>query len=253
VFSPFSFKQYLNGESTQLGLSVIALAYLRWVYKIKSLVADTKESADDKGLEAFWLYGTTKTAREYPLGQIKIKGGELSPRIKIHISPTSTQLFYYVKGEINMSDLENILSEKEAAERILNDAVIFAPDETKHFSVKTAKPVESLAMLKMDKRLHELFDQALNAYGDAVIEQGMKALETGVKGNLPLASAQLRYLIDELALSGRKLIEDAKKSGNGNALQLERDFNEALTAPMGELLRKQKKMDLNPKLGDFKE
>ena len=235
-------------------MSVIALAYLRWVYKIKSQVADTKESADDKGLEAFWLYGTTKTAREYPLGQIKIKGAELSPKIKIHVSPTSTQLYYYVKGQINMDDLQIILSEKENAEKILNETIIFAPDETKRFNVKNAKAVESFAMLKMEKRLNELFDQSLKAYGNAAFELGMDALLTGVKGNTPLAKAQLRDLIDEVASAGRRTIDEAKKSGHPDVAKLERDFNEVLTTPVEILMRKEKeKTDLNPKLGDFKE
>ena len=230
------------------------MANLRWNYRIKSQLEDSKENAIKQGFDAFWLYGTSTTCNEYPLNQLKIKGGALSSKIKVHVSPNATQLYYYIKGSIRMDDLEIILSEKENAERILNEIIIFEPDETKRFSVKTAKPVESLAMLKMEKRLHELFGQALDAYGDAAFEQGMKAFVTGVRGNLPLAAAQLRELLNEVTSAGRKFIDDAKKSGNPDAAKLEHDLNEALTTPIEILMRKEKKkMDLNPQLGDFKE
>jgi hypothetical protein len=229
------------------------LANLRWNYRIKSQLEESKEEAIKQGFDAFWLFGTSKTGNEYPLNQLKIKGGALSSKIKIHVSSNATQLYYYVKGSITFDDLSIILLEKENAEKILNEIIVFAPDESKRFEIETAKPVESLAMLKMEKRLHELLDQALDAYGNAAIEQGMNSLLTGIRGNLPLASTQIRDLIDELASFGRKLIEEARKSGDPYASQFERDFNETLTAPMDKLLLKQKKIDLNPKLGDFKE
>ena len=219
------------------------MANLRWNYRIKSELEDSKEEALKQGFDAFWLFGTSKTGNEYPLNQLKIKGGALSPKIKVHVSPNATQLYYYIKGSVSMDDLEIILSEKEAAERILNEIIIFAPDETNQFSVKTAKPVESLAMLKMEKRLRELFNEALDAYGNAAFEQGMNAFLIGVRGNMPLAYAQIRDIIDNVARLGKKFIDEAKKSGNPDAARLEHDFNEALNAPVPKLLLKQKKRD----------
>ena len=229
------------------------MASLRWNYRIRSQLDDTKEKAIKQGFEAFWLYGTSKTCNEYPLNQVKIKGGALSSKIQVHVSPNATQLYYYIKGSINLDDVEFILSEKEAAERILNEIIIFTSDETKRFSVKTAKPVESLAMLKLVRRLSELFNEAITTFASNAIQLGMNTLEAGLRGNMPLASTQIEELMDGMASLIRELIDEAKKSGDPTALKLEHDFNEMLTTPVEKLMLKIKKVDENPKVGEFKE
>ena len=229
------------------------MASLRWTYRIRSQLEETKENATKKGFEAFWLFGTSKTGNEFPLNQLKIKGGELSPKIRIQVSPNSTQLYYYVKGIISVDDLGTILSEKEDAERILNDLIIFMPDEISRFSLKTAVPVESLAMLKLEYRLKELSNENLETYRDIAFKQAIGDLITGVRGNIPQAKVSLENLIGSVSSFAKRLIHESKESGNPDAAILEHDLNEVLTAPIGELLRKEKKIDLNPRVGEFKE
>src|SRR5208283_5294365 len=108
-------------------------------------VEQTAISAKKNGLTAIQLYGQSRTHHEeYPLPQIRLVGQSFDPRLKIQVSPTTTEVFFEAENPFQMNEIEKVLCAVEDAERTLNLAVVFSSDETRRFGLETKKPIPSI-------------------------------------------------------------------------------------------------------------
>ncbi len=207
---------------------------LRWTYKLSSQVEETANKAKSLGFTTVWLYGESRTYHEeYPLNQVKIIGGTLSPNIRVHVSPHSTQIYYYIENFPGIEGVERLLAEKEDAERTLNCIVMFAPNETARFEPKTAKPVKSPSMLNLVIRTEEDYHATLDKIEQIIFGEINRAFADVSHGRMHFAIRRLDCLSNELVSFQTELIRMAKDWGRPEAERWEEDLKKMLGSPHG--------------------
>lgn len=195
---------------------------LRWTYKLRVDVDETGNNALDKGLKTVWLEGQSRNYDQlYPLNQVKISGGNLSSKIKVHVGPSVTQIYYYPEGFLEMDGIEEMLGDKEEAERILNCVVVFASGETARFDIETATPVLSSSMLVLETKLKAKTQEALEGIQLFTLNQAAQAIMAVAQGDTFSASRCMNRLLSELTLIQDDLVAMAKKEGIAEAEERE--------------------------------
>jgi hypothetical protein len=122
---------------------------LRWKYQLQVDIEDTRDFSRSKGFSVIELEGQSRRYNEpYPLNQIEIKGADLSSDVKVVVSPRSTQIYFSVDGVLGIKELENLLDNLGKVEQILNEVVVFFPNESVRFSMEARTPIMNDGMLK---------------------------------------------------------------------------------------------------------
>lgn len=172
-----------------------------------------------------WLEGMSRTYKEfYPLNQIEIKGWDLDSKVKVVVSPTVTQIYFYIESTPEIVELENIVADLGKVEHILNEVVIFSPDETTRFSMETEIPVMSIGMLKTQDMLKEHFQKALYDFSELVLKELANSYILMAQGKVGYVMKRMNVLIKELMNSQRNLIQWAKEQGIEEAEKWESDL-----------------------------
>jgi len=201
---------------------------LRWKYELKVNVEETGNQAKSKGFSVRNLEGQSKTNEEpYPLNQVEIKGWDLSSKVKVIVGPKVTQVYFYIENVPEINELENIVMNLGKVEQILNEVVIFAPDEVARFSMETKIPVMSIGMLKMQYKLKEEVHRVLGKFGELVLREFAQAFVCFSQGKIGYALKRMGALSSELLNFQRNLIQWAKEQGIAEAEKWERELLES--------------------------
>lgn len=209
---------------------------IRWKYNLKVDVEETESNAKKQGFEARLLEGESRTYHQhYPLNQVKISGGNLSPNMKVHVGPNVTQVYYYIESHPTLETLEKMVSDVEIAERILNYTIIFAPDEIARFGKATAKPVESVSMLKLQTNLRDGFNKTLDEFERIFMCEIDKILFDATQGRTLFAANRIKALLDELTRFYKEIVNLAREWGLSEAEKWDEDLKKILSAPLGSL------------------
>jgi len=145
---------------------------LRWRFKIYVDVEETEWSARSKGFLVRQFEGQSRTNEEmYPLNQIKIEGWDLNPKVTVIVSPTVTQVYLHIEEVPEIEELENIVMNLGKVEQILNEVVVFTPNETTRFSMETEIPVMSVSMLKTQHMLREKLDGVFEKLFELILSE----------------------------------------------------------------------------------
>lgn len=221
---------------SHLGFSVIAMVSIRWKYHLRVDIEETECNAKAQGFETRLLEGETKNFRQhYPLNQVKISGGKLSPNLKVHVGPNVTQIYYYIEAPSTLEILKKMVSDVESAERILNYTVVFAPDETARFGKDESKPIMSTSMLTLQIGLGGIFNKILDELGRKYMCEIEKSLFDAVQGRPFLAEKRLTAMLDELTRFYREIVNIAREQGSPDADRWEEELDRILSAPLGSL------------------
>ena len=195
---------------------------------------ETESVAKAQGFQARLLEGETKNyVQHYPLNQVKISGGNLSPNIKVHVGPNVTQIYYYLKSPSTFNALERMVSDLENAETILNYTIVFAPDETGRFGKDTIKPVMSWNMLKLQISLKDGFNKFLDEFERGWMRELEKCLLDVAHGQPFLAQRRLDDLLDELTRFYMEIVEMAREQGLPQVDKWDEDLKKILSDPLG--------------------
>lgn len=198
---------------------------LRWRYKLNVCIEETWQSACNSGFSVRMLEGQSRTNEElYPLNQIEIKGWDLSSKVKVIVSPTVTQVYFYIENIPEINELENIAMDLGKVEQILNEVVVFAPDETARFSMETKIPVTSPSMLKTECMLKEKIHRASERLYELVLSEISLAHILLAEGKIGYALKRMGALSSELLNFQRNLIQWAKEQGIAEAEKWEREL-----------------------------
>lgn len=209
---------------------------IRWKYDLKVDVEETESNAKAQGFEARLLEGETKNyVQHYPLNQVKISGGNLSPNMKVHVGPNVTQIYYNIESPSTLETLEEMISDVESAERILNYTIVFAPGETTRFGKDTSKPVMSISTLKLQINLKDGFSKILDELERIYLCEIEKSLLEAMQGRPHFAQNRLKALIDEITRFYAEIVKMAREQGLPEADKWDEDFKKILSAPLGSL------------------
>lgn len=201
---------------------------LRWRFKIRVDVEETGCLARSRGFSVYEFEGQSRTNEElYPLNQIEVKGWDLSSKVKVIVGPKVTQVYFYVENVPEINELENIVMNLGKVEQILNEVVVFAPDETARFSMETEIPVMSSGMLKTQYKLNEGFHRVLERFGGRVLNELVRAFVCLSQGKIGYAMKRMDALSSELLNFQRNLIQWAKEQGIAEAEKWESELLES--------------------------
>ena len=219
---------------------------IRWKYDLEAYVEETASNAKTQGFEARLYESVTKNfSHHFPMNQVEISGGNLSPNIKVHVGPNVTQIYYSMDSPSTLDTLERIVSDVDSAERILNCTVIFAPEETARFGKDTSKPVMSISTLKLRSNLKDGFDKILNELERSYMCEIEKILYVAVQGQPFLAQRRLEDLLEHLKQFYSEIVKMAREQGFPEADKWEEELRKMLTAPVGGLGNTWSKTDLS--------
>jgi len=200
---------------------------LRWKYEVQTYVEETGSQARSRGFSVIYLEGQSRTGQLYPLNQVEIKGGDFDSDVRVVVGPQVTQIYFSIKEIPSMEGLEYILDNLEKVEQILNEVVIFAPNEIARFNMETKRPVMSIGMLKTQYMLKEGVNRALGMFYELVLKEISYANISLAQGKvLPLK--RLDVILSELIKIQRGLIQRAKEQGNEKAEKYEHELNEMI-------------------------
>lgn len=200
---------------------------IRWRFKINADVEETECLAVSKGFSARQLEGQSRTNDEpYPLNQVEITNWNFSSDVKVVVSPTVTQVYFNVESIPKIAELENIVMDLGKVEKILNEVVVFAEDETARFSMETEIPVMSIGMLKVQHMLKEETHRAFERLYELVLREVSIAPVFLIQGKIGYAMNRLDILSNELINFQRDLIKLAKDQGIAEADKWESELNE---------------------------
>ena len=203
---------------------------LRWRFKINVDVEETGYFARSKGFGVYQLEGQSRTNEElYPLNQIEINGWDLSSKVKVIVSPTVTQVYFYVENIPEIGDLENIFTNLGKVEQILNEVVVFAPDETARFTMETEIPVLSIGMLKTQYMLKEKLHGVFERLYELVLKEISDVHILFAQGKLGYAMKRMDTFFAELVNLQRNLIQMARDQGIEEAKKCESELNEMIS------------------------
>jgi len=209
---------------------------IRWTYDLKVDVEETEKNSKTQGFEVRLLEGETKNfVQHYPLNQVKISGGDLSPNIKVHVGPNVTQIYYSIESSLTLDYLERMVSDVESAERILNCVVVFAPDETARFGKETSKPVKSTSMLKLQINLKDGFSRILEEWQRSYMCEIDQILSIAFQGQPFLAQQRLNGLLNDLTSFYLEIVKMARDQGLPEADKWDEELKRLLSAPIGSL------------------
>ena len=203
---------------------------LRWRFKIRVDVKETEYLARSKGLSAYEYEGQSRTNEEpYPLNQIEIKGWDFNSNVKVTVSPTVTQIYFYIENMPEIEELENIVTNLGKVEQILNEVVVFAPDESTRFSMETEIPVMSISMLKTQCMLKEELNGIFERLYELVLREISHAHIFLAQGKMGYARKRLDVFLSELVNFQRGLIQMAKEQGLEEAEKWEEELNKSIS------------------------
>jgi hypothetical protein len=221
---------------THLGFSVIAFVSIRWKYDLKVNVQETENNSKAQGFESRLLEGETKNfSQHYPLNQVKISGGNLSPKIRVHVGPNVTQIYYSLENPSTFETLQRMVSDVENTERILNYTIVFAPDENARLGKDTGKPVMSTSMLKLQIHLKDVFKKFLDDLGQFCMREIAKSFLDIAQGKPFLAEKRLSTSLDELTRFYAEIVKIARDQGLSQADKWDEDLKKILSDPFGSL------------------
>lgn len=208
-------------------LKVMLLGSLRWRYDVNTCVEQTGYNARKEGFSVYFPEGESRTGQYYPLNQVEIKGGIFSPEVKVVVGPNATQIYFSVIDVPSMDQLENILDNLDQVEQILNQVVVFTPNEVARFSSQTKRPVMSITMLKTQHMLNEGFNETLGKVTELAIKDfSLSCISLAQGKNVP--PKQLDAILSGLIKIQRDLIQRAKEQDDENAEKYERELNEMI-------------------------
>ena len=84
----------------------------------------------------------------------------------------------------SIEEVEIILDNLDKGENILNEVVVFTPNEMNRFNMKTRKPVMSVGLLKITKRVNDGFNDAIQTINELAIKEFLKANISLVQGKI---------------------------------------------------------------------
>jgi len=203
---------------------------LQWKYKIQAYVEETASHAKNKKFSTVYLEGQSRTGHPFPLNQVEIKGGDLGSNVKVIVSPRVTQVYFFVNDISDMEELESIMGNLGEVEQILNEVVIFAPNETARFGIETEIPVMSYSMLKAQQKVLSKFHEAIDKLGELVLEEIVQAFIFLAKGKIGYGMKRIEVFLRELTKVQRNLIQWAKDQGIKEAEKWERELNEIISS-----------------------
>jgi hypothetical protein len=205
---------------------------LSWKYSVNVDIDQTVESATKNGLKVIWLYGQSRTHHEeYPLHQIKLVGQGFDPRLKIQVSPATTEFFFEVDNPFQINEIEKVLCAVEDAERTLNLTVVFSSGETRRFGLETKKPITSIPMLKIQMDLEHKQQEMLDKILEFFYSELSKSFADFYGGNFYAASVRLNRSISELKDFHESLVETARKLNDPRADEYEANLAWILADP----------------------
>lgn len=200
---------------------------LRWKYGIQAYVEETGSQARSRGFSVIYLEGQSRTGQLFPLNQVEIKGGDFDSDVRVIVGPQVTQIYFSIKEIPSMEGLGYILDNLEKVEQILNEVVIFAPNEIARFNMETRKPVMSIGMLKTQFKLNEEFHRVLEKVGGLVLREFAQAFVYVSQGKIGYALKRMDALSSELLNFQRDLIRMAKEQGIEEADKWESELLES--------------------------
>ena len=193
-------------------------------------VEDTRDFAMDKGLQVFELEGQSRRFLEpYPLNQIKIKGRALGSNVKVIVSPYTSQIYFSIEDAPGIDKLENLVENLWQVEQILNEVVVFVPDETVRFNMETRTPVMSIGMLKVQYMLKEKLNWAFEKLFELILTEISHAFILSARGKPDYAMKRMDALFGEFVNFQRNLIQMAKDQGIEEAEKCESELNEMIS------------------------
>jgi hypothetical protein len=207
-----------------LRFKVKLLGSLRWKYDVDTYVEDTGQRANEQGFSVSLSEGQTTTGNVYPLNQVKLWGGDFGSNVKVVVGPHVTQIYFSVIDVPSSEELETVLDNLDKIESILNEVVVFTPDETVRFSVKTRRPVMSISMLKTTKMLNGGFNDTIQKINELATKEFSKVIISLVQGKIA-SLTKLNSIISMLIRVQRETIRLAKEQGNENAEKYERELD----------------------------
>lgn len=202
---------------------------LRWRFKIQAYVEETANHASGKRFLVRHLEGQSRTGQPYPLNQIEIKGEDLGSNVRVVVSPHVTQVYFYVEDIPGIEGLENIVRNLGEVEQILNEVVIFAPDEIAKFSVETEIPVLSVSMLMTRERVVSECNKALDKLEGIVLNEISLAFISFTRGKIVHAKKRIEVILNELIKGQRGLIQMAKEQGIKGAKKWEEELDKMVS------------------------
>ena len=79
---------------------------ISWTYNLKADVEETESNAKAQGFEARLYESVTKNfSHHFPMNQVEVSGGNLSPNIKVHVGPNVTQIYYSIDSPSTLDSL----------------------------------------------------------------------------------------------------------------------------------------------------
>jgi len=204
---------------------------LRWKYELQANVEQTGNHARSKGFSVRLFEGQSATYwQPYPLNQIEIKGGNLDPNVRVIVSSQVTQIYFSINDIPDIEELENIIGNLGEVEQILNEVVIFAPNETTRFSMETEIPVLSYSMLRTQQKLTVRFHEALEKLEGMVLNEIVQAFVSLTRGKIAYAWKRIEVFLHELVDLQRNLIQMAKEQGIKEAEKWKEELDKSISA-----------------------
>jgi hypothetical protein len=202
---------------------------LRWKYQLQVDIEDTRDFSRSKGFSVRELEGQSRRYNEpYPLNQIEIKGADLGSDVKVVVSPCSTQIYFSVNDVPGIKELENLMDNLGKVEQILNEVVVFFPDESVRFSMAARTPVMTDGMLKTWYILKEELNRGYEKLYELVLGEASLVPIFLIQGKIGCAIRRLEVLVNELVNCQRDLIKLAKDQDVTEAEKWEIELNEML-------------------------
>ena len=194
---------------------------------IQTYVEETAYKARSKGFSATFFEGQSRTGEPYPLNQIEITGDDFGSDVRVIVGPQVTQVYFSISDIPSIDEVENILDNLDQVEQILNEVVIFAPNEMAKYDMETKRPVMSLPMLKIQNMLNKEVNRALDMLNELVFREISHANVSWAKGNF-VPPKRLESLLGGLIKIERGLIQRAKEAGSDKAEKYELQLNEMI-------------------------
>ena len=202
---------------------------LRWQYKIQAYPEETGSQARSRGFSVVYLEGQSRTGQLYPLNQVEIKGGDFDSDVRVVVGPRVTQIYFSIEEMPSMEGLEYILDNLDKVEQILNEVVIFAPNEIARFNMETKRPVMSIGMLKTQHMLKGEIHKVFDRFFELVLKEISQAHIFLAQGKIGYAMQRLDVFLSELVNFERGLIQMAKEQGLKEAEKWEEELNKSIS------------------------
>lgn len=186
------------------------MASLQWKYEVQTYVEETGSQARNEGFSVIYLEGQSRTGQSFPLNQVEIKDGDFDSDVKVVVGPQVTQIYFSIEEAPSTEDLEFILDNLDKVEQILNEVVIFTPDEIARFNMETRKPVMSIGMLKTQHMLKEEVNKAFEMLYQLILSEISYAHISLAQGK-DVSLKRLNAILSELIKTERGLIQMAKE------------------------------------------